>query len=267
MLVLSRKKNQSLRFPNLGISIEILRVDGKTVRVGVDAPRDIRVLRGELPESEMAETGSLGQSPQAEKEAEAQATSQARHELRNRLNTASLALHLLQRQLDLGRVSDAEKTLARAVDSLADLDRLAAEPVSTRREIKADGTCRALIVEDNENERQLMVGFLELCGYQVDAVEDGVAAMEYLESHARPDIVLLDMNMPRMDGPKTVSAIRSNPEYEGIKLFAVSGAEQATLQLPMGHTGVDHWFSKPLKPAEFAHDLAEEVTRTCSTAG
>ncbi|TWT82147.1 Response regulator MprA [Planctomycetes bacterium CA13] len=255
MLVLSRKKNQSLRFPNLDITIEILRVDGKTVRVGVDAPRDIRILRGELPDSEDIE------QEKAEAELAAEKEGHARHELRNRLNTANLALHLLQRQLDLGRISDAEQTLVRAVESLAELDRLAAEPVSTRQELKVDGTCRALLVEDNDNERQLMAGFLELCGYKVDAVEDGVAAMEYLETHERPDIVLLDMHMPRMDGPKTVSAIRSNPDYEGIKLFAVSGAEQQLV--PTGDQGVDHWFSKPIKPDEFAHDLAEEVTRTC----
>jgi len=257
MLVLSRKKNQSLRFPNLGISIEILRVDGKTVRVGVDAPRDIRVLRGELPETETFESANQ------KSEAADEAASHARHEVRNRLNTANLALHLLQRQLDLGRISDAEQTLTRAVESLAELDRLASEPVSTRKQLKAEGTCRALIVEDNENERQLMVGFLELCGYKVDAVEDGIAALEYLQSHEKPDIVLLDMNMPRLDGPKTVSAIRSNPDYHGIKLFAVSGAEQTTVQLPVGDQGVDHWFSKPIKPDQFAQDLAEEVERTC----
>ncbi|TWU41324.1 Response regulator MprA [Novipirellula aureliae] len=260
MLVLSRKKNQSLRFPNLGISIEILRVDGKTVRVGVDAPRDVRVLRGELPDTETFKTDALAAQ---ETEAADQAARHARHELRNRLNTANLALHLLQRQLDLGRISDAEQTLTQAVESLAELDRLASEPVTTRKQLKADGTCRALVVEDNENERQLMVGFLELCGYNVEAVEDGVAALEYLQSHEKPDIVLLDMNMPRMDGPKTVSAIRSNPDYQGIKLFAVSGAEQTTVQISVGDQGVDHWFSKPIKPDQFAQDLAEEVKRSC----
>ena len=97
-------------------------------------------------------------------------------------------------------------------------------------------------------------------------MEDGVAAMDYLASHARPDVILMDMQMPRMDGTKTISAIRSNPEYQGIKLFAVSGAEPSAMGLPSGEQGVDHWFSKPLKPAEFAQNLADEVSRSRLTA-
>ena len=48
MLVVSRKENQSIVFPALGISVNIVRAGGKTVRVGVDAPKDVRILRGEL---------------------------------------------------------------------------------------------------------------------------------------------------------------------------------------------------------------------------
>ena len=105
MLVLSRKKNESIDFPNLGISVEILRVEGKTVRVGVEAPRDIRVLRGEL--TELAE----GSDSAAALE---QSAREERHELRNRLNTANLALHLLQKQLEAGQLSQAETTLGKA---------------------------------------------------------------------------------------------------------------------------------------------------------
>lgn len=252
MLVLSRKKNQSIQFPNLGISIEILRIDGNKVRVGVDAPAHIRVLRGELAGEAL---------PAEESVEEALRSNGERHNLRNRLNTVGLALHLLQKQLDAGRFAAAEQTLTKALDSFTELDRLAAEPLPDPQRPKTEKPCRALIVEDDANERQLLAGFLELSGYQVDAVEDGVQAMTYLATHDRPDIVLLDMQMPRMDGSETVTAIRSNPAYQDIKLFVVSGSDQSTAQMPTDGQGIDHWFSKPLKPAEFALDLAHEVSR------
>lgn len=48
MLVLSRRKDDRVLFPNLGISVHILRVDGNRVRIGVEAPPEVKVLRHEL---------------------------------------------------------------------------------------------------------------------------------------------------------------------------------------------------------------------------
>ena len=48
MLVLSRQTNDSIFFPELNISIEILQIKGKTIRIGIDAPSEFRIIRGEL---------------------------------------------------------------------------------------------------------------------------------------------------------------------------------------------------------------------------
>ncbi|QDT11147.1 response regulator [Planctomycetes bacterium K23_9] len=249
MLILSRKENQRVVFPNLGVAIEILQLEGNRVRVGVDAPDHIRILRGELiDEKELA--------------AESDATRKRDHDLRNRLNSANLAMHLLQKQLDAGMIEDAEMTLASAIDSFKELDRLASDS-ATQRSNKASNGRRALVVEDNANERELLAGYLRLCGYEVDTVRDGIDAMLHLANHnQRPDVVLLDMHMPRMDGPNTIQAIRNNPDYRDIKIFAVSGSERAATGVAMSHNeGVDRWFSKPLQPADFAKELGRE----CST--
>lgn len=50
MLVLSRKANETVEFPELGISVEVVRVNGSIVRLGVKAPDSVRILRGELVE-------------------------------------------------------------------------------------------------------------------------------------------------------------------------------------------------------------------------
>lgn len=48
MLVLSRRKNEEIIFPDLGITVEVVHVKGSTVRLGIKAPKEIRILRGEL---------------------------------------------------------------------------------------------------------------------------------------------------------------------------------------------------------------------------
>ena len=63
-----------------------------------------------------------------------------------------------------------------------------------------------------------------------------------------PDVVLLDIHMPRFDGGKTISAIRNNPDYRGLKLFAVTGSRPEETDICVGPTGVDRWFVKPLNP-------------------
>ncbi len=265
MLVLSRKSNQRIVFANLGISVEVLRVEGKTVRIGVDAPNDVRVLRGELINEERL--GEMNENAR-----------QQRHELRNQLHTARLALHLLQKQLDVGLLVDAEQSLRQALESIAQLDQAVAghsksghskSGHSDRPSGVEQDLCmarRALVVEDNANERELLAGYLRLYGFEVDSVEDGVSALDYLSTHERPDAVLLDMQMPRMDGPATISAIRRDPTYRGIKLFAVSGQDRAALQVPLGDRGVNRWFEKPLNPVEFASELDAETSKRCSFA-
>jgi carbon storage regulator CsrA len=52
MLVLSRRKNESIEFPELGITVEVIRVKGNAVRLGIKAPDRVRILRGELSASE-----------------------------------------------------------------------------------------------------------------------------------------------------------------------------------------------------------------------
>ena len=51
MLVLSRRKEETIVFPELGISVEVIRVDGNKVRLGIKAPESVRILRGELEQT------------------------------------------------------------------------------------------------------------------------------------------------------------------------------------------------------------------------
>ncbi len=58
--------------------------------------------------------------------------------------------------------------------------------------------------------------------------------LDYLRSHDRPDVILLDMRMPRCDGPATLAAIRGDAQYANTKVFAVSGADPQECPFPSG---------------------------------
>jgi len=114
-------------------------------------------------------------------------------------------------------------------------------------------------VEDNRNERELLAGFLRQSGLEVDTAGDGSDALAYLGSHAQPDVILLDMGLPHVDGPTMVRQLRSNPVYAGLKIFGVSGHLPEEFGLEWGPRGIDRWFQKPLDPAALVHGLAEEL--------
>jgi DNA-binding response OmpR family regulator len=126
--------------------------------------------------------------------------------------------------------------------------------------------CRALVVEDDAKECEWLAGYLRLTGFEVDTAADGLHAMVHLAKHDRPDIVLLDMKMPRFDGSKTVSAIRQNPDYRAMKIFAVTGTDQGETSVTIGPQGVDRWFRKPVDPEQLVSAIQSELNAELATA-
>jgi carbon storage regulator CsrA len=257
MLVLSRGRNDKVVFPTLGISVEILRVAGNKVRLGIDAPQEVPVHRHEV--SERIAAGGENQTlkfPASEKSAAARLN----HAMRNRLNAAALGLHLLHKNMETGDLSDAETTIFKIFNELKAIENeleppgqskpVASQPASAHR--------RALVVEDDDTVRELLAGYLRASGFDVDTAADGLQAMVRLTEQA-PDVVLLDILMPRFDGRKTISAIRNNPDYRGLKLFAVSGTKPEEMDISLGPNGVDRWFTKPLNPKALVDALRDDL--------
>jgi carbon storage regulator CsrA len=247
MLVLSRKENEKVLFPHLGIALQILRVGGGKVRLGIEAPGDVAILRHEIASAEQLAEFS---------ERLKRSASGGSHEVRNRLHTTLLGLSLVHQQLSRNLVADAEDTLQQLIDSMQGLDR---ELGNGRPQTNGCSLRRALVVEDNSNERRLLAGYLSLSGFEVEAVDDGVKALDYLASHDRPEAVVMDMQLPRLGGAAAVSVLRADPRFLGLKVYAVSGMDQSELHLPVGPEGVDHWFSKPLDPRQLVERINAEV--------
>ena len=258
MLVLSRGRNDKVVFPTLGISVEILRVAGNKVRLGIDAPREIPVHRHEL--SERMEADSHGETVKFPTPRES-AAKRLNHAMRNRLHAAALGLHLLHENIETGDMSDAESTIFNIFNELKAIENEIEQPAPIKPVPQAEAHRRALVVDDDDTVRELLAGYLRVNGFDVDTAADGLQAMVRLTEHA-PDVVLLDILMPRFDGRKTINAIRSNPNYRGLKLFAVSGTKPEDTDITLGPNGVDRWFTKPLNLMVLVdamrHDLCTE---------
>jgi carbon storage regulator CsrA len=243
MLVLSRRPGQSVTFPTLGITVQLLQAGRGSVRLGIDAPPGVHVLRAELLKG-----GQAAPTPSA---------SDGRvirgHRQRGQLNTAMMALFLAEKQFQAGQTSDGERSLQEALRALEALDQAAARPPEETR--PAPETIGALLVEDDRNEEALLAGYLRMSGFRIETVHDGEEALEFLSRHGRPDFVLLDMRLPRRDGPSTVAAIRQNEAYRGVRIFAVTGTSPEEAGVTTGPGGVDGWFRKPLNPARIVEAM------------
>jgi carbon storage regulator CsrA len=246
MLVLSRRQGQRILFPNLDISVEVLPSKGPAVRLGIQAPSEVSILREELA------------ATQAARSARDVTVARSRHELRGRLNTLAMALHVVEKQLNAGLTEDAERTLHEAqktLEQLSPVNPSPSPPCVPRRPIEA------LLVEDNPNEEALLSSYLRLSGFRVEIAHDGYEALEFLAEHQRPDFLLLDMRLPRCDGPSTISAIRGNPAFRGLTIFAVTGSSPTEFNLSTGAEGVNAWFQKPLNPRSIVEAMNAAVCK------
>lgn len=83
---------------------------------------------------------------------------------------------------------------------------------------------RILVVDDDDDIREVMQEVLASAGYQVDVARDGAEALAKLPGPAPPPLILLDMMMPNMDGEAFLKALRSRPRMEDAQVVVVSGS-------------------------------------------
>jgi CheY-like chemotaxis protein len=105
-----------------------------------------------------------------------------------------------------------------------------------------------LVVDDSQVIRQLIRVNLELDGFEVMTVSDGAECLEAVQDF-RPDVITLDIAMPRLDGLRTVRRLRADPRVGHIPLLLVS-ASAGQRELPRG---IDAVLAKPFEPAELVH--------------
>ncbi|WP_405736757.1 response regulator [Streptomyces sp. NBC_01537] len=110
---------------------------------------------------------------------------------------------------------------------------------------------RVLVVDDNKVIRQLIRVNLELEGFEVVTAADGAECLDIVH-RVRPDVVTLDVVMPRLDGIETATRLREDPGTCGVPIVMVSACTQVEVDAGVA-AGVDAFLSKPFEPAELVN--------------
>jgi two-component system, OmpR family, response regulator len=249
MLVLSRRLNEKILLPGINTAIQVVAVKPGVVRLGIDAPPDVSILRAELRDRK-AEWGEPPPEPE---------DPDCARLVCRRVQVARAGVAQLQRQLERGLTRDAAVTLEKLEEDLQMLERRLAAPASGRP--RGVTGRKALLVEDNANERHLLATFLRGAGLEVATAGDGCDALDYLRRGDRPDVILLDMGLPRCDGATMVRTLRRDPTFSGLKIFAVSSHTADEYDLASGPSGVDRWFHKPIDPCDLVRNVSQELDR------
>lgn len=104
-----------------------------------------------------------------------------------------------------------------------------------------------LVVDDSATVRKLISNKLEKCGHVVACAEDGVEAMEWIGAN-KPDLVLLDIAMPRMDGYQVCKLIRSNDATKDVPVVMISGKDGFFDKVRGRMAGTTGYITKPFGP-------------------
>ncbi|SDJ95518.1 response regulator [Natronorubrum texcoconense] len=131
-----------------------------------------------------------------------------------------------------------------------------------------------LVVEDNRGDVRLIENGFEESSVErsLTVVNDGEAALDYLyrrngyESEAKPDLVLLDLNVPKKTGRDVLEQIGGERDLRSIPLLVLSGSQAENHILETHELGADGYFVKPVDPHEFI-SLVGRVANSIATSG
>ncbi|MFM1944425.1 MAG: hypothetical protein RI897_3407 [Verrucomicrobiota bacterium] len=105
---------------------------------------------------------------------------------------------------------------------------------------------KILLVEDNEMNRDMLSRRLVRRGYEVIVAEDGAAGVEAVRVH-RPDLVLMDMSLPVMDGWEATRQLKASEETRGVPVVALTAHAMAGDEQKAREAGCDGYETKPVE--------------------
>jgi len=116
-----------------------------------------------------------------------------------------------------------------------------------------------LVIEDNEQNLYLVTFLLESRGYAVIQTRDGREGIE-AASRAKPTLILLDIQLPGMDGYEVAQALRSNPSLAAVPIVAVTSYAMMGDRERALAAGCSGYIEKPINPETFVTDVERYVS-------
>lgn len=125
---------------------------------------------------------------------------------------------------------------------------------ATQSAARPDSAAQILVVDDSLSVRTALSELLTSEGFQVRMARDGIEALEEIEK-ARPDAVLVDLEMPRMNGLELASRLRSNSEFKNLPIIMVTSRSSDKHRAQARLSGVDEYVTKPFRESELLSHL------------
>lgn len=123
------------------------------------------------------------------------------------------------------------------------------------------GKDRVLVVDDDPDNRAMIGHFLSNWGYDVDDAKNGKIALEKVQAK-KPQLVLLDLEMPEMDGFETCERLKTNPDTEWIPVIIFTGLEKMPYRVRGFRHGADDYVVKTVEPDELRTRIELVLKRT-----
>ncbi len=117
-------------------------------------------------------------------------------------------------------------------------------------------TSKILVIEDNEQNLYLVRFILEKRGYEVIAARDGRTGLG-LAGQVDPDLIILDIQLPGMDGYAVAQELRANPALADVPVLAVTSYAMAGDREEILAVGCTGYIEKPINPETFVDDVEE----------
>lgn len=106
---------------------------------------------------------------------------------------------------------------------------------------------KILVVDDSATIREMIKGLLEKIGYEIEMASDGFEALEKVKK-AQPDLIVLDVNMPKMDGFRVCRLLKFDRNFRNIPIIMLTARDEED-NIKIGiKTGADLYLTKPIEP-------------------
>ena len=119
---------------------------------------------------------------------------------------------------------------------------------------------RILYIEDNEPNLYMVTFLLEANGYEVIQAREGNAGIE-IADRDRPDIILLDIQLPSMDGYKVASILRKNPDLSETPIVALTSFAMVGDRKKAMEAGCVGYIEKPINPDTFVVEIGQYLSK------
>ena len=117
-------------------------------------------------------------------------------------------------------------------------------------------TKRILVVEDQEDNRQILRDLLTKNGYEIIEAENGEEALIAVEKQ-RPDLIVMDIQLPILDGYEATRRIKANPELRSIPIIVVTSYALSGDETKAREAGCDAYVTKPYSPRQLLAKIRE----------